>query len=245
MNSRSSLGLVEVKEQSVRDLGQLFGSRGPLAFAEPEARARFLALGRPVRVSRGTQVFAAGDGPGGLYGVISGGIGAEVVTAQLGPRLGHVYRSGGWFGEGPSMSGGRRKLGQRALEDSELLLVPLGALQALHREDVGISRLLGVIAEISSNIAACSARELLIPDAPRRIAAVLLRVTAALDKVSPSDPRGFLVTQHDLGEMANASRHHVNRVLGLFAREGWIATSYNHIRLLDVPALATFAYSDD
>jgi CRP-like cAMP-binding protein len=229
----------------LQDVERLFAGRGPLALAEAAARARFLALARPVFAPRGSQVFAAGDGYGGLYGVVSGGIGVEGVTPHLGPRLGHVYRAGGWFGEGPAMSGSRRKLGHRALEDSRLVLVPLPALQQLQREDIGIARLLGVISEVNSNIAACTARELLIPDAPRRIAAVLLRVTGAHEGVEPSDARGFLLTQHDLGEMANASRHHVNRVLGELEARGWIAKSYNHVRLLDEPALAAFAYRED
>ena len=121
----------------------------------------------------------------------------------------------------------------------------IGRSQQLLRVDIGIARLLGVISEVNSNIAACTARELLIPDAPRRIAAVLLRVTGAHEGVEPSDARGFLLTQHDLGEMANASRHHVNRVLGELEARGWIAKSYNHVRLLDEPALAAFAYRED
>jgi hypothetical protein len=44
--------------------------------------------------------------------------------------------------------------------------------------------------------------------------------------------------------MANASRHHVNRVLRMMKRAGWIATSYNHIRLLDVPGLTAFAHRE-
>lgn len=44
--------------------------------------------------------------------------------------------------------------------------------------------------------------------------------------------------------MANASHHHVNRVLGMLGREGWIATSYNYVHLLDVPTLKRFAFED-
>lgn len=241
----ASIASESLDMQAAADRADVFAHRGPLARAEPDARARFLALARPVSAPRGSQIFAAGDGYGGLYGVVSGGVGVEGVTPHLGPRLGHVYRAGGWFGEGPAMSGSRRKLGHRALEDSRLVLVPLPALQQVQREDIGIARLLGVISEINSNIAACTARELLIPEAPRRIAAVLLRVTGAHEEVEPSDARGFLLTQQDLGEMANASRHHVNRVLGELEARGWIAKSYNHVRLLDVPALAAFAYRED
>lgn len=238
------MGALAADRMTGAGLEQLFSAWGPLAKAEPAARTRFLALARPVMVPRGSQVFAAGDGFGGLYGVVSGGIGVEGVTRHLGPRLGHVYRAGGWFGEGPAMSGGPRKLGHRALEDSQLVLVPLPALQQWQRDDIGIARLLGVISEINSNIAACVARELLIPEAPRRIAAVLLRVTGSHEGLEPTDAQGFWLAQADLGEMANASRHSVGRALGQFERWGWIAKSYNHIRVMDVPALSAFAYSE-
>ena len=227
------------------DPASIFAARGPLALVDAGARDRFLAAARPLAVARGAQVYVAGDGPGGIYGVVTGGIGVEGSTAHLGPRLGHVMRAGGWFGEGPALRGGVRRLGYRALEDSRLVVVPLPALQQLQHEDPGITRLLATISEISSGIAALSVRELLIPDAAQRIAAVLLRVTGADEGVEPSDPAGFLLTQAELGEMANASRHHVNRVLRQFARAGWIATSYNHVRLLNLQALTNFACSED
>ncbi len=238
-------GGAALEEGELPEPAQVFATRGPLALVDARTRARFIAASRPLAVARGERVYLAGDGPGGIYGVVSGGIGVEGSTAHLGPRLGHVMRAGGWFGEGPALRGGERRLGYRALEDSRLVVVPLPAVQQLQRDDLGITRLLATISEISSGIAALSVRELLIPDAAQRIAAVLLRVTGAHEGVEPSDPAGFLLTQAELGEMANASRHHVNRVLQQFARAGWIATSYNHMRLLDPQALTAFACSDD
>ncbi len=135
-------------------------------------------------------------------------------------------------------------MGMRALEDSELLSVSLPALRRLLEVDSRTGQLLGEGANIGGDLGSWIACDLLISDGARRITAVLLRVTGVLDGIPPDQPGGFLLTQHDLGEMANASRHHVNRVLGMLAREGWIATSYNHIRLLDVPALKRFAFED-
>jgi CRP-like cAMP-binding protein len=234
-----------IVSEGMTDAEALFAARGPMALVDPRDRARVLAVARPLFVPRGARVYAAGDGPGGIYGVVSGGIGVEGSTARLGPRLGHVMRRGDWFGEGPSIRGGERRLGYRALEDSRLLTVHLPVLQQMQRDDPGITRLLATISETGSGIAALAVRELLIPEAPRRIAAVMLRVTGALDGVEPDDPQGFLLSQADLGEMANASRHHVNRVLAAFAASGWIAKSYNHVRILEPAALADFASRED
>jgi CRP-like cAMP-binding protein len=78
----------------------------------------------------------------------------------------------------------------------------------------------------------------------RRLAAVLLRATGG-GAVTPDDPTGFWLTHHQLGEMANLSRHHVGRKLAGFAAAGWIACGYNRIRLLDAEGLAGFAYSEE
>jgi CRP-like cAMP-binding protein len=223
----------------------VFASRGWLADAPPALRARLIAAGRVMPVARGARVYDIGSTPGGIYGVISGGIGGEGGTQWHTPRLAHVYRAGHWFGHGPALVGGRRTIGAFATENSLLLNVPLPALRTLMHEDAKMTRLVGGMANLGTVLAAWVACDLLIPDAPRRIAAVLLRVTGALEGVEPNDPRGFVLTQTELGDMANASRNHVNRVLGSFFESGWIEQRYGHLRLRDVAALKAFAYSED
>jgi len=48
-----------------------------------------------------------------------------------------------------------------------------------------------------------------------------------------------------LGDMANASRNYTNRTLAFLQQQGWIEMNHVHIRLLDVAALAGFAYGED
>ena len=202
-------------------------------------------MGRRMSLARGARLFSAGAPPGGIYGVVSGGIAVEGCTAWHPPRMGHVHREGHWFGHGPALNGGNRTMGFRALEDSALLHVPLTALRREMRADSEMARLVGQMADLGTSLASWVACDLLISSAPRRVAAVLLRVTGAHEGVTPSAPDGFLLTQSEIGEMANASRLHVNRVLGQFAENGWIAKSYKHLRLLDAPALMRFAYRED
>jgi CRP/FNR family transcriptional regulator, cyclic AMP receptor protein len=236
---------LSVAERPTDDrLESCFARRGWLSTATDAHRATLLAAGRRLTLTAGHRLFAAGAPPGGIYGVVSGGIAVEGSTVWHAPRIGHVYRSGDWFGHGPALNGGNRTMGYFALEASELLTVSLAEVRALMRDDPEMTRLVGEMANRGTILASWLACDLLISDAPRRIAAVLLRVTGAHEGVSPDDPRGFLLTQADLGEMANVSRTHVNRVLGQFARSGWITKSYNHVRLVDVPALSDFAYGE-
>jgi CRP-like cAMP-binding protein len=223
----------------------LFARHGWLAGQSAEFRQQILGMARSVQVARGEWVFAIDDPPGGIYGVISGGIGIEGGGAFHMLRLGHVLRAGSWFGHHPALSaGGRRTQGMRATEASELLHVPLAPLQALMKSDPQAARSVGAMADGGSILATRVISDLLIPEAPQRIAAVLLRVTGAEDGVEPEHPDGFVMTQSELGEMSNVSRPHVNRVLGEFVERGWISKHYQRLRVLDVGALRDFAASE-
>jgi CRP-like cAMP-binding protein len=222
----------------------LFAAHGWLSEQPAEFRRRILEMARSVTFARGEWVFSINDPPGGIYGVVWGGIGIEGGGPFHLLRLGHVLRAGSWFGHHPVLvPGARRVQGMRALEDSELLYVPLAPLQAWLRVDPVAARCIGNMADGGSILATRVISDLLIPDADKRIAAVLLRVTAAEDGVVPHHPDGFLMTQAELGEMANVSRPHVNRVLGELERKGWIAKNYQRLRIIDVEGLRSFAAS--
>jgi CRP/FNR family transcriptional regulator, cyclic AMP receptor protein len=176
--------------------------------------------------------------------VLSGGIGVEGGHARQSPMLGHVFRRGDWFGIKAVLQGGPRELTYRALEPSRLLLVARSRLLPAMQADPEIALRVAQLAETGSRLGSWIARDLLTPDAGRRLASVLFRVLGAGD-VEPEDPQGFRLTHHQLGEMANLSRHHVGRKLAAFEAAGWIACHYNRIILRDAEGLAKFAYADD
>lgn len=223
----------------------LFEARGWLSQQPAGFRHQLLEMARPITLARGEWVFAVDDPPGGIYGVISGGIGIEGAGPFHMLRLGHVVRAGTWFGHHPVLHpGGRRTQGMRAMEESHLLHVPLAPLEALVKADPVAARSIGNMADGGSILAIRIISDLLIPDASQRIAAVLLRVTGAEEGIEPSHPDGFLMTQSEIGEMANVSRPHVNRMLGELEERGWIAKRYQRLRVLDVSALRNFAASE-
>lgn len=73
--------------------------------------------------------------------------------------------------------------------------------------------------------------------ADRRIARILLNLPAVENR-----PCELAATHEDIGSLAGASRVTVSRTLGEFSRNGWIATRYRKIILLDREALSNFAY---
>lgn len=220
-----------------------FSKRGWLSLQPPELRQTIIKNGRVLMVLAGEPIFFTGDEAGGIYGILSGAIGCEMTTPISGPTLVHIMQTGWWFGEGPMVFGRRRTMTFMALEDATLLLVPLQALRAIASGDAHAASVLGQIAEISAVLAIEAGCELLIRDARQRISAVLLRVTAALEGVSPANPRGFRITQSQLAEMSNVSRHHTNVALIELQAAGYVALDYGRINVLEPQRLAEFAGS--
>jgi CRP-like cAMP-binding protein len=122
--------------------------------------------------------------------------------------------------------------------------VPLASLKAIGQADSDAIRRIGGQATQAMTLAASAAADLLIPQSAQRVAAVLLRVTAAEKGILPEHPDGFLLSQQLLAEMSNSSRNHVNQILGEFRAAGWVATRYNRIALTNVPKLLAFAYAE-
>lgn len=233
------------ERENCDQFASLFEARGWLSLQPPAFRSRILGMARPLRKSRGEWVFSIGDPPGGIFGIVSGGIGIEGAGPFHALRLGHVLRTGAWFGHHSALVPGEgRTQGMRAMEDSILLHVPLAPLQALMKDDPVAARCIGNMADGGSILAVRIISDLLIPDATKRIAAVLLRVTGAEEGIEPSHPDGFLMTQAELGEMANVSRPHVNRVLGELAAKGLIKRHYQRLRVTDVHGLRTLAAAE-
>jgi CRP-like cAMP-binding protein len=226
-------------------LEELFARRGWLSGQSADFRALVISHAQLQPYDRGETIYRDGDEPGGIFGVISGGIGIQTGPPFLAPRHVHVQRAGDWFGVGPMLRDGGRSLGMVATEPSRVLAVALASLRAISRQDSENLRRIGQIGSIGTDLAAGIISELLIPDSTRRVGAVLLRVTAALDGVEPDDPRGFLVGQSMLAEMANVSRSVVNAALGRFRAAGWVAQGYSRVRVLDARALAGFAFAED
>jgi hypothetical protein len=153
-------------------------------------------------------------------------------------------RPGEWFGIRALLHGGPGVLTYRAIEPTRLVFLSGTRLVPLMRENSDIAIRVEPLAQIGDRLGAWAMRDLLTPDAGRRLAAVLLRASG-MGEVGPDDPQVVWLTHARLAAMSNRSRHHVGRKLALFEAEGWIARGYNRIRLLDATGLGAFAYGGD
>lgn len=218
---------------------KVVASRGWLSKQPAKFRNALLKRARLLTFPNGAPVYHAGDDPGGIYGIVSGGILVYVPGIDGTERLGHIARSGVWFGHGPALTRDGRALTFIAGEPSLVLHVALGVLDELVASDEAAGRSIRAISEFAMRIAYAAVSDLLIRRSDCRIAATLLRVSAAFDGIEPTSI-GFTLKQTQLAEMANVSRHLANQTLTKFETRGWIAVSYNHVTITDANALLAF-----
>jgi CRP-like cAMP-binding protein len=213
-------------------------ARGWLADQSDDMRRAVLKVARLVLYPAGEFVFHAGDSEGGLYGVVSGGIGVHLPADSGDTLLAHVLRTGVWFGYGPLVRGRRRSLSFSIVEPSLLFHVPLASAQEIAGRSPIHQRAILSVSEYGMDVATQVIETLLIRNTDRRIAGTLLRIAPPNDEA----PEGgeIQLTQAQIGEMANADRQVVNRVLGRFEAEGWLEVSYGRIRITDAYAMREF-----
>jgi CRP/FNR family transcriptional regulator, cyclic AMP receptor protein len=227
------------------ELVAVFARRGWLASQPADFRELVVSKGRVLEFSQGSPIYHEGSAAGGIFGLVSGGVGLSVGYPHLAPRTAHILRTGDWFGSGPILRGGNRSMGFTAIEPSRLLAVELAVLRQMGSDLAENLRRIGVIASMGAELGAQIVAGLLIGDSARRVAATLLRVTAVTEGVEPVDRGGFLLSQSLIAEMTNISRNRVNEVLQQLRQAGWIHGRYNRVRILDADGLAAFAYGDD
>jgi CRP/FNR family transcriptional regulator, cyclic AMP receptor protein len=218
----------------------LFAKRGWLAAQPASLRKAVIDLGHRRRFDRGEFLHYEGDGPGGVYGILTGGLGVMLARRDGTSGLSTIVRPGTWIGEAPLQSGGERVVTLRATEPSEVLCVELRDLDQLAGEEPDVRRRYGWMLLFSTQHTLQAMSDLQLPESGRRLAATLLRVTAVTEGVQPDHPDGFLISQSELGEMANVSRSRANRVLAEFARQGWVRVRYNRIRIDDPASIERY-----
>jgi CRP/FNR family transcriptional regulator, cyclic AMP receptor protein len=191
------------------------------------------------RASAEQRILRAGWLEGGIYGVITGGVGVHLPSDEGIPVLAHILRCGGWFGYGPLVRGRRRSLSFSLIEPTLMFHVPLSHAQEIAQASLAHQRAIMTISEYGMDVATKVIETLLIRSTDRRIAATLLRIAPAPDDGwSVID---IIITQSQLGEMANAERQVVNRALKRLEAKGILRVAYGRIEIADRSALREFA----
>jgi CRP/FNR family transcriptional regulator, cyclic AMP receptor protein len=121
-------------------LNQGWLGRTPLPF-------RRAVLDRCLRekLKAGTQVYSIGDEADGTYGIVSGGLGVSIAPCERGPYIAHFAMPGTWFGEAAAIARQPRRVGIIATRNTELLHLPLHAIDEIVRRDPSAWRFFALV----------------------------------------------------------------------------------------------------
>jgi CRP-like cAMP-binding protein len=236
------------------EIHEILTSGGWMAEIDPALAAAVVQAGRTLDLRKGERLYHPDDNPGGMFGVVAGGMLMATSGRDGLPLPGHIARRCHWFGYGSVLEKQRRSMIMSANEQTVLLHVPLAELERLRAEFPAASRAYGKLATLGEALYLATVADLLIRGTDRRLAGVLLRVSGAEPppyhpgyRPGPeelarwSDPEGMPLTQTLLGELANASPHTVARFVDRASHAGMIEWRYGRVRILNVRSLAGFA----
>jgi CRP/FNR family transcriptional regulator, cyclic AMP receptor protein len=184
--------------------------------------------------STGAAIYALGDPPGGMFGLVSGGLGITIAPNEIGPYFAHYARPGTWFGEAAAITGQPRRIGLMATRETELLHLPLHAIHDLVGKDPAAWRLFALVAIGHLDVAIGACDDLMIRDHRRRFIAVLLRLAGSrLPTPHGASHVDVDVSQEDLAVLANIARTTAGALLRQLEADGHVKLSYRRIRISD------------
>lgn len=185
---------------------------------------------------RGQMVFTRGDPSDTLFVVISGRVKVVVRSADGGELTLTIIQPGGVFGELGLADGGPRSADADALDECQLLLVPLETVQSICAREPSVAQALLNSTTATLRRLTEAASDLVFLDLPRRVAKVLLSL--------PRDGDGVIrpaLSQEELAHQAGGTRQSINATLRGFERRGWIEVHDRVVAIRQASALRRFA----
>jgi len=224
---------------TIEEARQFLGHSPWLSAFPPDLRNDFLDRCRLLPpFERGQRVYNVGDGPNGIYGLISGSLGFEIASDGDGPQLVHQICPGDWFGELAHVLERPRFAALYASRPSLCVRISAGDLNALLNRDARLWKHMALSLARVSIVAMTATHDLMERMPRRRLVATLLRIAGirhdeAINRVDLE----LDTTQGALGLMSNLSRTLVADILQELETLGWLNCRYGKVTLMDPSAL--------
>ena len=186
----------------------------------------------------GQPVYAVGDEPGGMYGLVAGGLGISIAPRKSGPYTAHFALPGTWFGEAGAFTRQPRRVGLIATRDTDLLHLPLWAIDEIVGRDPTAWRFFGLATIEHLDLAVGGGDDLMVRDHFKRFVAVLLRLgDCRTAKRSEDKPIEIDLSHEELAYMANVARTTAGATLRKLEADGHLALAYRRINILKPASL--------
>jgi CRP/FNR family transcriptional regulator, cyclic AMP receptor protein len=177
------------------------------------------------RIRRGDVLFREGDLPDELFVVASGRVAIANRSADGRESVVALMERGDLFGEMALFDGLGRSAEARALEASEVVVIPYQPLRNVY--EARPSLLWEVVALLAGRLRSMDAAlaDSVFLDVTGRTAKRLLELAG------DSDDFVLPITQEELAGMVGASRERVNKAIASFVRLGWIEQADRRYRI--------------
>lgn len=179
------------------------------------------------QMRRGDTLFAEDDPSNELFVVTRGRIAIAMRSIDGRESMMALMEQGELFGEMPLFDQKGRSAQARALEPSEVLVIPYSVMREIYEgrpellwsvTEMLVSRLRGVDDALADSV---------FLDVTGRTAKRLLELAGDEDEFS------LPITQEELAGMVGASRERVNKAIASFIRLGWIEQHERRYRITD------------
>lgn len=208
----------------------------------PEVVMQLAAMAVRRRLVDGELLFAKGDAPDGLYGVLRGRIRVCSVSSDGKELLVMLLEPGSWFGEISMFDGLGRTHDGRAVGDTEVMVLPRDKFLGLLLQQPELyPHFLKMLCR-KLRLAFGYIEDSQFMPLAARLARRLLDLVALYGRETAE---GTLIDLHlpqdDLGRMLGASRQSVSKELKAWESSGWIALDYGKVIVRDLAALRGIA----
>ncbi len=204
---------------------------------EPAFQTALLAEAHVKRFKAGTQLFARGDDPDGLYAVVDGAVRVTSVTASGKEILLTRIEAPTWFGEIAVFDCAPRTHDCVADTDAVVVHLAQARIIAILDDDPKRWRDLGLLVAGKLRMTFDVLADVAVLPMPARLARRLVVLAEEHGAFVEHKKRTLSVTQEQLASMLSTSRQTVNQVLKDLELRGVIKLSYGAIEIVDHDAL--------
>jgi len=185
----------------------------------PRLQDDLLGVARLRVLSEGTRLYAVGDPPGGLFGIVTGCLAAEAAQSGGSPHKSLLLHPGAWIGEGPVAGLKARMTGVWATRESQVLSIEIADFRRLASAQPEAWRHLALLALQTHGRTIGLAQDLMVRGGRQRLCAILARLGGLHEELVP-DPTIVDATQAEVADIANLARSVVSRFLQEMEGEG-------------------------
>jgi CRP/FNR family cyclic AMP-dependent transcriptional regulator len=215
----------------------IFSKHGWLSHVPVALQAHILNCGIIKTIKAGESLFRVDDPPGGASGIINGLLAIHINQPGNGQYMVALAGPGEWIGIGPMIANIPQMVTAEAKVDTNVILLRQRVIEKIAKDEPIIWRFLAMELLDNLNQAFRAYDEILIPDAYRRVCAILMRLAERHDRGQPM--LKIPISQKELAEITRLSRSGLNLTLSRLSEAEVVRTSYGVIEILDFSKLET------